>query len=114
MARGPGFGAKRNVPSHISPAVAAHRAVAGCLTSGPQVLLRRGAGGADGLEQRDRPRPQPPVPLEVDPYRESRLSGGVGFDDATQRYRYTVNETASALPKAGDRYPVQVGVWLGH
>ncbi|MBK8056354.1 MAG: hypothetical protein IPK33_00305 [Gemmatimonadetes bacterium] len=27
----------------------------------------------------------------------------VGFDAANQRYRYTVNETAGALPKAGIR-----------
>lgn len=38
----------------------------------------------------------------------------VGFDAANQRYRYTVNETAGALPKAGDPYQVQVGVRLGY
>lgn len=37
----------------------------------------------------------------------------VGFDAATQRYRYTVNETARVLPKARDSYQVQVGVRLG-
>ena len=37
----------------------------------------------------------------------------VGFDAATQRYRYTVNESAGVLPKGGDPYQVQVGVRLG-
>lgn len=37
----------------------------------------------------------------------------VGFDPATQRYRYTVNESAGVLSKGGDPYQVQVGVRLG-
>ncbi|QJR34280.1 carboxypeptidase-like regulatory domain-containing protein [Gemmatimonas groenlandica] len=34
----------------------------------------------------------------------------VGFDPATQRYRYSVNESAGVLPKGGDPYQVQIGV----
>lgn len=37
----------------------------------------------------------------------------VGFDAANQRYRYSVNESAGVLPKAGEPYQVQVGVRLG-
>jgi len=37
----------------------------------------------------------------------------VGFDAATQRYRYSVNESAGVLPKAGDPFQIQVGVRLG-
>ncbi len=37
----------------------------------------------------------------------------VGFDAVTQRYRYTVNESAGVLPKGGEPYQVQVGVRLG-
>jgi hypothetical protein len=37
----------------------------------------------------------------------------VGFDPATLRYRYTVNETAGVLPKTGDPYQLQLGVRLG-
>lgn len=34
----------------------------------------------------------------------------VGFDPATQRYRYSVNESAGVLPKGGDPYQLQVGL----
>ncbi len=34
----------------------------------------------------------------------------VGFDLATQRYRYSVNESAGVLPKGGDPYQLQIGV----
>lgn len=38
----------------------------------------------------------------------------VGFDAATQRYRYSVNESAGVLPKGGDPYQVQIGVRIAH
>ena len=38
----------------------------------------------------------------------------VGFDPATQRYRYSVNESAGVLPKGGDPYQVQIGVRIAH
>ncbi|WP_396221264.1 hypothetical protein [Gemmatimonas sp.] len=34
----------------------------------------------------------------------------IGFDPATQRYRYSVNESAGVLPRGGDPYQLQVGV----
>ena len=37
----------------------------------------------------------------------------VGFDQATRRYRYAVNEDVGALPKRGEPYQVQVGVRYG-
>ena len=37
----------------------------------------------------------------------------VGFDPVSQRYRYTVNETAGVLPKGGDPYQLQLGLRLG-
>lgn len=36
----------------------------------------------------------------------------VGFDQATQRYRYNVNESAGVLRKGGDPYQIQVGLRL--
>ena len=36
----------------------------------------------------------------------------VGFDPGSQRYRYTVNESAGVLPKGGDPYQLQVGFRL--
>lgn len=51
--------------------------------------------------------PQNPVVNRVPPLRV------VGFDAATQRYRYTVNETARVPPKAEDPCQVQVGLRLG-
>jgi hypothetical protein len=33
----------------------------------------------------------------------------VGFDQATQRYVYTVNENAGVLQKGGDPYQIQIG-----
>lgn len=35
-----------------------------------------------------------------------------GFDQVARRYRYSVNESAGVLPRAGDPYQVQVGVRL--
>jgi hypothetical protein len=34
----------------------------------------------------------------------------VGFDQATRRYRYTVNESVGVLRKRGDPYQIQLGV----
>jgi hypothetical protein len=34
----------------------------------------------------------------------------VGFDQATRRYRYTVNESVGVLRKRGDPYQIQIGV----
>jgi hypothetical protein len=34
----------------------------------------------------------------------------IGFDPTTQRYRYSVNESAGVLPRGGDPYQLQVGV----
>ena len=36
-----------------------------------------------------------------------------GFDQATHRYRYTVNESVGVLPKVGDPYTIQLGLRLG-
>jgi hypothetical protein len=36
----------------------------------------------------------------------------VGFDPATQRYRYSVNESAGVLPQGGDPYQLQIGMRL--
>ena len=36
-----------------------------------------------------------------------------GFDPTLKRYRYSVNESAGALPKAGDPYQAQIGVRVG-
>ena len=36
-----------------------------------------------------------------------------GFDQTTKRYRYTVNESAGALPKTGDPYQAQLGIRVG-
>jgi hypothetical protein len=33
----------------------------------------------------------------------------VGFDPATRRYRYTVNESVGMLRKRGDPYQIQLG-----
>lgn len=38
----------------------------------------------------------------------------VGFDQAFQRYRYNVNESAGVLPKGGDPYQIQIGVRIAH
>ncbi|MFI5311024.1 MAG: carboxypeptidase regulatory-like domain-containing protein [Gemmatimonadales bacterium] len=37
----------------------------------------------------------------------------VGFDPVAKRYKYTVNESAGALPKGGDPYQVQMGMRFG-
>jgi hypothetical protein len=37
----------------------------------------------------------------------------IGFDAIAKRYKYSVNETAGALPKGGDPYQIQLGVRLG-
>ena len=37
----------------------------------------------------------------------------VGFDAATRRYKYSVNESAGALAKGGDPYQLQLGLRLG-
>jgi len=37
----------------------------------------------------------------------------VGFDQATRRYRYTVNENVGVLRKRGDPYQIQLGVRYG-
>ena len=34
----------------------------------------------------------------------------IGFDPATKRYRYSVNESAGVLPRGGDPFQLQVGV----
>ena len=33
----------------------------------------------------------------------------VGFDQATQRYRYTVNQNFGVVQKQGDPYTIQIG-----
>ncbi|MBC7897411.1 MAG: TonB-dependent receptor [Cytophagaceae bacterium] len=38
----------------------------------------------------------------------------VGFDPATNRFRYTVNEQAGVLSRTGEPYQVQVGVRIDH
>jgi hypothetical protein len=38
----------------------------------------------------------------------------VGFDPVARAYKYSVNETAGVLPKAGDPYQLQLGVRLGY
>jgi hypothetical protein len=37
----------------------------------------------------------------------------VGFDQATHRYRYTVNENVGVLRKQGNPYQIQIGVRYG-
>ena len=37
----------------------------------------------------------------------------VGFDQATRRYRYTVNENVGVLRKQGNPYQIQLGVRYG-
>ncbi len=37
----------------------------------------------------------------------------VGFDQATRRYKYTVNENVGVLAKRGDPYQIQVGIRYG-
>jgi hypothetical protein len=42
-----------------------------------------------------------------------QLLNVVGFDQATRRYRYTVNENVGVLRKRGDPYQIQLGVRYG-
>ena len=42
-----------------------------------------------------------------------QLLNVVGFDQATKRYRYTVNENVGVLRKRGDPYQIQLGVRYG-
>ena len=42
-----------------------------------------------------------------------QLLNVVGFDQATQRYRYTVNENVGVLRKQGNPYQIQLGVRYG-
>ena len=37
----------------------------------------------------------------------------VGFDQATHRYKYTVNENVRVLAKRGDPYQIQIGMRYG-
>ena len=37
----------------------------------------------------------------------------IGFDQATKRFRYSVNESAGALSKTGDPYQAQLGIRVG-
>ncbi|MFN8670119.1 MAG: TonB-dependent receptor [Gemmatimonadaceae bacterium] len=38
----------------------------------------------------------------------------VGFDQGTQRFKYTVNESAGVLPRVGDPYQLQFAIRLGY